>query len=83
MADQIIATDMSGRPIRRPTVEELLAEDVSDRKVYDVVAVKPDGTRLAFFDDKYYPIKDDGEPDWESPETLPNAKRWASDLCDL
>lgn len=80
MADQNLATDMSGRPIRRATLEELLAEDVSGRKAYDVVARGPDGARLALLDDKYYPIKDDGEPDWDNPVTLSNVKdRWASD----
>ncbi len=67
MADENLASDMSGRPIRRPTAEELIAEDVSDFVSYDVVAVMADGTRLADTGGKYYPIKDDGHPDWDHP----------------
>ena len=67
MADQNLATDMSGHPIRRPTAEELIAEDVSDLVSYDMVAVLPDGARLADTGGKYYPIKDDGHPDWDHP----------------
>ena len=57
MADENLATDMSGRPIRRPTAEELIAEDVSDLVSYDVVAVMADGTRLADTGGKYYTIR--------------------------
>lgn len=67
MADQKLATNMSGRPIRRPTAEDLLAVDVSRRKAYDIVGVGTDGTRLAYTGGKYYPIKDDGHPDWDHP----------------
>lgn len=67
MADQNIVTDMSGRPIRRGTLEELLAEDVSGLQAYDMVGVGADGSRLAYTGGKYYPIKDDGDPDWDHP----------------
>ena len=69
MADQNLATDMSGRPIRRPTVEEILASDVSQLPPPGgAIAIMADGTE-AFGDEdgKYYPIKDDGLPDWDHP----------------
>ena len=61
-----LATDMSGRPISRPTAEELLAEDVSQLPVYDMIAILPDGRELALTGGRYYPIKD-GQPDWDNP----------------
>ena len=73
MADQSLATNMSGRPIRRPTAEDLLAADVSHRKSYDVVMTMPNGSRCAYADGKCYPIKD-GKPDWDNPVPLPKAE---------
>ncbi len=70
MAEQNLATDMSGRPIRRATVAEAIAAAAAGpprRPSYDMVAVLPDGTELAYTGGKYYPIKDDGHPDWDNP----------------
>ena len=73
MAEQNLATDMSRRPIRRPTVAEAIAAGEAAaakpprRPLYDMVAVLPDGTELAYTGGKYYPIKDDGHPDWDNP----------------
>jgi len=71
MADKNIASDMSGRPIRRATQAECLADDVSDRKPYDMIARQPDGTKLAYTNGRFYPIKADGHPDFDREVKIP------------
>lgn len=70
MADENLGTDMSGRPIRRPTVADLVAVK-EPKHFFDTRAIMPDGTELIDAGDKYYPIKD-GQPDWDNP--VPRSK---------
>ena len=67
MADQNIATDMSGRPVRRPTAAELIAAGPPPgRPSYDIILIH-DGEQYADSGGKLYPFKASGEPDWDNP----------------
>ena len=69
MADENVATDMSGRPIRRPTVAEAVAALASRpprRPSYDMIVIH-DGVQYADSAGKLYPFKASGEPDWDNP----------------
>ena len=70
MADQNVASDMSGRPIRRPTVAEAIAEFADgipeDMPSWDMFVVR-DGVKYADTGGKFYPLLEDGEPDWSRP----------------
>ena len=71
MADQNVASDMSGRPIRRPTVSEAIASPADQpRSVpsWDMIATRH-GVMYAYIAGKYYrPLRDGtGDVDWSRP----------------
>ena len=69
MADQNAASDMSGRPIRRPTVAEAIAtfaDAPPPVPSWDMYVIR-DGVRYADTGGKFYPFTEDGEPDWSRP----------------
>ena len=67
MADQNVASDMSGRPIRRSTVAEAIASPPLEGMVsWDMYVIR-DGVKYADTGGKFYPFTEDGEPDWSRP----------------
>ena len=71
MADQNVARDMSGRPIRRPTVAEAIAEAIASPPLeglasWDMYVIR-DGVKYADSGGKFYPFLENGEPDWSRP----------------
>lgn len=70
MADQSVASDMSGRPIRRTTVAEAIASLADglpeELPSWDMFAGR-DGVKYAYTGGKFYPFMEDGEPDWNHP----------------
>ena len=70
MADQNVASDMSGRPIRRATAAEAIADLADglpeDMPSWDTFAVR-DGVKYAWTGGKFYPLLEDGNPDWSRP----------------
>ena len=67
MADQNVASDMSGRPIRRATVAEAIASPPLEGLVsWDMYVIR-DGVKYADTGGKFYPLTEDGEPDWSRP----------------
>ena len=61
-----VDTDYSGRPLRRFTKEEIVA-DTSGLPQYDLVAVLDDGREAAQIDGVLYPLDGKGVPDFKNP----------------
>ena len=71
MADQNVASDMSRRPIRRPTVAEAIASPGGPARSvpsWDMIATRH-GVMYAYIAGKYYrPLGDGtGDVDWSRP----------------
>lgn len=70
--DQVVDTDYSGRPYRRPTVEEILHSPLGEYSPYDLGVDLPDGRRAVCGGrGKYYLEGEGGLPDRDHPVHLP------------
>ena len=61
---QKVDTDYSGRPLKTITREDIINADYSNVQLFDTIAILPDGTHTVEINGAFYPIDEEGKPDF-------------------